>query len=158
MNPVNYKAAGFIFYRFKYILPLKRTYLQVYLQYEAKHSQWSHFGGKREPYEMDSFNTAYRELQEEHNWSPSFLNELQSLAATQLRSSQSLKSTLLKKYFTSSKMMVYYLNITKSSSDFQEANWFTVGALPNNIRPHIIEQINEIELLDFINYFSKCKI
>jgi hypothetical protein len=55
-------------------------------------------------------------------------------------------------------MIVYYLNITKSEPNFQEANWFTVGALPNNIRPHIIEQINEIELLDFINYFNKCKI
>jgi hypothetical protein len=53
-----YKAAGFIFYWYKYIPPLKRTYLQVYLQYEVKHSQWSHFGGKREPYEMDSFSTA----------------------------------------------------------------------------------------------------
>jgi hypothetical protein len=147
MKPNNYKAAGFIFYRFKYVSSLKRTYVQVYLQYEAKHSQWSHFGGKREPYENDSFNTAYRELQEESCWSLSFLNQLKSL-----------KSILLKKYFTSSKMMVYYLNITKSEPNFQEANWFTVGALPNNTRPHIIEQINEIELLDFINYFSKCGI
>ena len=134
-----YKAAAFIFYQYKFCASLKRSFLQVYLQYEYKHKAWSHFGGKREPYDRNSFDTAIRELQEEKYCSESLIQSLRQD-----------KNKFEKKYFNSSKMMVYYVGYQAKDHrcDFNEADWFVVEALPNNVRPHIIEQINEISGLE----------
>lgn len=135
-----YKAAAFIFYRYKFYPSLKRSFLQVYLQYEPKHKAWSHFGGKREEYDKSSFDTAARELQEEKYCSEVLIQSLDKG-----------RKKYRKKYFMSSKMIVYYV---ECQDDFNEANWFVVDALPNNVRSHIIEQINEIKIFDFVRYFN----
>lgn len=131
MEDINYKAAAFVFYRNIFVRSLNKQFLQVYLQYEYKYNQWSHFGGKREPFETNSFQTALRELQEENQCSPALINFLK------LRS-----QTFTKKYFPNSKMVVYYV---EGVHDFNEANWFVVDTLPSNIRPHIIQQFESLE-------------
>ena len=140
-----YKAAAIIFYRYKYVSGLKRTILQVYLQYEKKFKSWSHFGGKREVFDRDSFATAFRELVEEKSCSDTLLCYLHD-------------NILPKKYFFASKMMVYYVHISPKNTEFIEANWFAIDWLPSNIRSHIIEQIEEIKTVDLVRYFSNCNI
>lgn len=134
-----YKAAAFIFYKWVCIKPFNKLYLQVYLQYEYKFDQWSHFGGKREPYENDSFKTAIRELKEESPFTDNLYNWL-------IKNS----SKFVKKYIPSSKMDVYYVHI-QNYYEFQEANWFTIDFLPNNIRSHVIGQIKELNEIALIN-------
>jgi len=143
----NYKAAAIILYRYHFVPSLRKTFLQVYLQYEYRLSKWSHFGGKRESYDRNSFETAIREMIEEINIPCIDIIEF-------LRSKK-----LEKKYFTKSKMVVYYANVSKLSSlNLIDANWFSIDWLPNNIRSHIIEQIDGIKEYDFVNYFNLCKI
>ena len=143
----NYKAAGIIFYRYQFISSLKKTFLQVYLQYEYRLNKWSHFGGKRENYDKNSFETAIREMVEEID--VSCYNIVEFLKYNKLE----------KKYFSKSKMIVYYVDASKiTDSKLIEANWFTIDCLPNNIRSHIIEQLEEIKEYDFVNYFNMCKI
>jgi 8-oxo-dGTP pyrophosphatase MutT (NUDIX family) len=117
----NYKAAAIVFYRYKKIHSINKTVLQVYLQYEYKHDMWSHFGGKREPEDIDSFATAIRELKEESGI-------------------EITTTTYQKKYYLASKMDVYYIQM----DGLIDANWFTVDSIPINTRKHVFEQIADI--------------
>lgn len=124
----NYKAAGIIFYRYYY------QFIQVYLQYEYHKSQWSHFGGKREPDDSGSFQTAKREL----------LEEIENPAAIEPFINSINHKQLTNRYFPQSKMYVYYI-YSPELSVLQEANWFCIDYLPNNIRPHVIPQIEHLK-------------
>ncbi len=130
-----YKAAAFVFYRKLFVKSIGETVNQVYLQYEYKFNAWSHFGGKRESYDKDSFETALRELSEEKHCSKELFDFLDINY-----------SNIRKKYFPSSKMIVYYVNIANIIDDFIEANWFCTDTLPSNIRSHISSQIKDLEI------------
>lgn len=128
-----YKAAAIIFYRDRtFTIGRKSRQLrQVYLQYEKKHMSLSHFGGKREQYDKSSWITAVRELQEEtHDLkTPEFLQKHKFSE---------------KKYFTQSKMIVYYIKIYKYDKQGEESNWICIDWLPNNVRSHVVPQIKHL--------------
>lgn len=131
-----YKAAAFVFHRRLFVPSIVKTVHQVYLQYEHKFNTWSHFGGKREVYDKDSFETALRELGEEKQCSKSLFDFLDSN-----------HSVIKKKYFQSSKMIVYYVDVNDINNDeFIEADWFCIDTLPSNIRSHISPQIKILEV------------
>lgn len=121
-----YKSAAFIFYRYKYVHTIGRILLQVYLQYEKKFKMWSHFGGKREPTDKDSYETALRELYEESK----------ELAVPNVYSYE-----IPSRYFPQSKMVVYYARVREHEFCINEHNWFNAEYLPSNIRPHVLIQI-----------------
>lgn len=131
----NYKAAGIIFYRYYYQKNTNRQFIQVYLQYEYRKSQWSHFGGKREPCDSGSFQTAKREL----------LEEIENPTAIKSFINSINHNKLSNQYFPKSKMYVYYIHILQPLNCFYEANWFCIDYLPNNIRHHVVPQIKHLK-------------
>jgi 8-oxo-dGTP pyrophosphatase MutT (NUDIX family) len=122
---MSYKAAAIIFYRIMYVKTLDVKKIQVYLQYEHAHNMWSHFGGKREPYENNPWDTALRELNEE--------------ATVNIPLSSA--NITHKLYFYKSKMIVHYVFISEYDYHADEAQWMCIDFLPSNIRKHVIEQI-----------------
>ena len=88
---------------------------------------WSHFGGKREASDRDSYETALRELYEE-----SRVLAVPSISGNNITS----------QYFTQSKMVVYYVRVREYDFCINEHNWFNVEYLPSNIRPHVSIQIS----------------
>lgn len=133
-----YKSAAIIFFRDKDFIIDGITYKhrQVYLQYEHQFNAFSHFGGKRETCDKSSWQTALREIKEE---------------TTQLKTPiyEGKENVAIKRYFRDSKMIVYYIKVKSNEYQGCEANWICIGALPYNIRYHVIPQI---EHLYFINY------
>jgi hypothetical protein len=126
-----YRAAAIIFYRDKDVIIDGITYKhrQVYLQYEHKFNEMSHFGGKRETYDISSWQTAFREIKEE---------------TAQLKTPiyEDKENLAIKQYFHDSKMIVYYIKVAAYEYQGNESNWICIGSLPHNIRPHVISQID----------------
>src|SRR5579872_6318670 len=55
-----YKSASVIFYKYD-----EFGNIRIFLGYENKISEWRHFGGKREKYDKNSYDTMLREVNEE---------------------------------------------------------------------------------------------
>jgi 8-oxo-dGTP pyrophosphatase MutT (NUDIX family) len=115
-----YKAAAIVYYRYLYVDRLKKTFTQVYLHYEHKYCAWSHFGGKKEPNDLNAWETALRELQEESN--------IATLP---------IPLDVFCNYYKKSKMVVYYILVNDIKTS---GAWMDINCLPNNIRAHIKEQ------------------
>ena len=127
-----YKASAILFYRCVYNERLNKNFMQVFLHYEHKFNAWSHFGGKKEYYDKNSFNTAIREMNEEKgNLDTPIVSDF----------------NITKYYFNKSKMIVYYVYVNFKSHQGSNTNWFCVDTLPSNVRSHLNEQFRIPELM-----------